>query len=41
MRPNPQKAADLVKFTEKTLNGKLHCLCSDDEIQHDNTTSQY
>ena len=28
MCPNPQEAADLVTFTEKTLNGKLHFLCS-------------
>ena len=26
---------------KKPLMEKLHCLCSDDEIQHDNTTSQY
>ena len=24
MWPNPQVPADLVKFTEETLNGKLH-----------------
>ena len=28
MRPNPQETADLVSFTEETLNGKLHFLCS-------------
>ena len=28
MRPNPQFTADLVTFTEKILNGKLHFLCS-------------
>ena len=28
MWPNPQETADLVKFTEETLNGKLHFLCS-------------
>ena len=26
--PNPQISADLVTFTEQTLNGKLHFLCS-------------
>ena len=29
MRPNPQKTADLVTFTEDILNGKLHFLCSE------------
>ena len=29
MWPNPQESADLVTFTEETLNGKLHFLCSD------------
>ena len=29
MRPNPQFSADLVAFTEETLNGNLHFLCSD------------
>ena len=28
MWPNPQFFADLVKFTEEILNGKLHFLCS-------------
>ena len=28
MRPNPQKTADLVTFTEEILNGKVHFLCS-------------
>ena len=28
MQPNPQKAADLAKFTEEILNGKLHFLNS-------------
>ena len=28
MRPNLQKTADLVTFTEEILNGKLHFLCS-------------
>ena len=28
MWPNPQFSADLVKFTEKILNGKLQFLCS-------------
>ena len=26
MWPNPQKTADLVKYTEEFLNGKLHFL---------------
>ena len=29
MWPNPQETADLVKFTEEILNGKLHFLCGD------------
>ena len=28
MLPNLQEAADLVTFSEETLNGKLHFLCS-------------
>ena len=28
MWSNPQETADLVTFTEETLNGKLHFLCS-------------
>ena len=28
MRPNPQKTADLVTFTEEIFNGKFHFLCS-------------
>ena len=28
MWPNPQETADLVKFTEEILNGKLYFLCS-------------
>ena len=28
MRPNPQETADLVAFTEKSLDEKLHILCS-------------
>ena len=28
MWPNPQVPADLVTFTEETLNGKVHSLCS-------------
>ena len=28
MSPNPQIPADLVTFTEETLNRKLHFLCS-------------
>ena len=29
MCPNPQFPADLVAFTEETLNGKLQFLCSE------------
>ena len=29
MWPNPQETEDLVTFTEKILNGKLHFLCSE------------
>ena len=29
MWPTPQFPADLVTFTEKTLNGKPHFLCSE------------
>ena len=28
MSPSQQETADLVKFTEEILNGKLHFLCS-------------
>ena len=28
MRPNPQFPADLVTFSQKILNGKLHFFCS-------------
>ena len=28
MWTNPQETADLIKFTEEILNGKLHFLCS-------------
>ena len=35
MWPNPQETADLVTFTEETLNGKLHFLCS---VNHSNGT---
>ena len=28
MWPNPQETADLVTFTEETLQGKFHFLCS-------------
>ena len=28
MWPDPQETADLITFTEKILNGKLHFLCS-------------
>ena len=33
MWPTPQIPADLVRFTEETLNGKLHFLCSDNSFQ--------
>ena len=29
MLPNSEETADLVIFTEDTLHGKLHFLCSD------------
>ena len=29
MWPPPQETADLVTFTEETLNGKLHSLCNE------------
>ena len=32
MWPNPQFPADLVTFTEESLNGKLHFLCSDIKV---------
>ena len=28
MWPNPQEIADLITFSEETLNGKLNFLCS-------------
>ena len=34
MRPNPQETADLVTFSEETLNGKLHFLCSEEFFIH-------
>ena len=34
MCPNPQETADLVTFTEQTLNEKLHFLCSADVINY-------
>ena len=32
MRPNPQKTADLVTFTEEIFNGKLDFSCSSSAI---------
>ena len=32
MWPNPQETVDLVTFTEEILNGKLHFLCSDSNV---------
>ena len=32
MWPNPQGTVDLVTFTEETLYGKLHFLCSVIEV---------
>ena len=32
MRPNSQETADLITFTEKILNGKLHFLCSENSV---------
>ena len=34
MRPNPQETADLVTFTGKIPNEKLHFLCSESNPQH-------
>ena len=34
MRPNPKEIADLVSFTEETLNRKLHSLCSNGYFLH-------
>ena len=33
MWPNPHQTADLVPFTEETLHGKLHFLCSDESTK--------
>ena len=33
MWPNLEFPADLVTFTEETLNGKLHVLCSDSKMR--------
>ena len=35
MWPNPQSPADLVTFTEKIFNGKLHIFCSVDFLKFD------
>ena len=35
MWPNPQSPADLVTFTEKIFNGKLHFFCSVDFLKFD------
>ena len=40
MWPNPQETEDLVTFTEKILNGKLHFLCSATLYKCQLTTSQ-
>ena len=32
MRLNPQETVDLVTFAEEMLNGKLHFLCSEDNL---------
>ena len=34
MWPNPQEKADLITFTEEILNGKLHFLYSDADIEN-------
>ena len=43
MWPNPQFPADWVTFTEKTLNGKLHFLCSEASVTTsvDQSTGSY
>lgn len=33
MCPNLQIPEDLVKFTEESLDGKLHALCSEEYLQ--------
>ena len=35
MWPNPQETADLVKFTEEILNGKLPFLSSECKVAHE------
>ena len=40
MWPNLQFSADLVTFTEESLNGKLHFLCSvSDHFGYDNSST--
>ena len=46
MWPNPQFPADLVTFTEDTLHGKLHFLCSvkaklDGTLSHPDVTIHF
>ena len=41
MWPNPRETADLITFTGKTLNGKLHFLCSGNEFKKGMIKSGY
>ena len=38
---NPQKTADLVRFTKEILNGKLHFLCSETKKDASNDRSNF
>ena len=41
MWPNPQEAADLVTFTEESLNGKVHFLRSVKKWEDDSNRTKY
>ena len=41
MLPNPQFPADLVTFTEETLNGKLHFFCAVDAYESFDIVNPY
>ena len=41
MSPNPQFPAGLVTFTEKSFNGKLHLLCSDNILMNSSEILQH
>ena len=40
MWTNPEFPADLVTFTEETLNGKLHFLCSVRKLEKEKKNSK-